>query len=279
MEGKENNKNNETQRRLLSMLAWFHEFCVKNEIRYYIVGGTMLGAARHKGFIPWDDDIDVGIPRKDYEKLLQHKQKLIPSNCKYQIESYLDGNRDFEYIFAKLYDVTTTLVENRRKHPKRGLYIDVFPLDGIGEDREDAIKNYKIIKWKLNLHAVTTCEIRKGRDWLKNFAVLLAHMIPDCLLFNHKLIASINKECKKRDFDTQKYVGNLVGNWREKEIMPREFFGTPTIYEFENLHVYGVQDYDNYLESLYHNWRQLPPEEKRKSEHDYLSIDLDSPYK
>ena len=74
----------ELQRHLLGMLIWFHDFCVKNNIRYYALGGTMLGAARHQGFIPWDDDIDVGIPRTDYEKLIS-----------------LIGNRKIDYYYLE----------------------------------------------------------------------------------------------------------------------------------------------------------------------------------
>ena len=121
------NKKSQLQTMMLDMIKWFHGFCKKNNISYYVVGGTMLGAVRHHGFIPWDDDIDVGIPRRDYERLLNDKELLLLSEERYTIESFRDGNQDFEYPYAKIYDTHTTLIENCRTKTKRGIYIDVFP--------------------------------------------------------------------------------------------------------------------------------------------------------
>ena len=120
----------ETQRKLLTALQWFHHFCSEHNLRYYAVGGTCLGAVRHKGFIPWDDDIDVGMPRKDYKKFLE-LTSAIQDNELYKVE-YLPSKHGFTYPYCKLYDIGTTLIENSRYKIKRGIYIDVFPLDGIG---------------------------------------------------------------------------------------------------------------------------------------------------
>ena len=141
----------DVQKKLLEMMKWFHSYCEKNEIKYYMIGGTMLGAVRHQGFIPWDDDVDIGVPRNDYNKLLTISKGLKPENSRYIIESYQDMNDDYEYPFAKVYDTSTTLIENKRKQTKRGIYIDVFPLDGIeGSTKEEAIHNYSHLMKKLN---------------------------------------------------------------------------------------------------------------------------------
>ena len=87
-----NHKLSELQIMMLDMMKWFHSFCQEKGIRYYVVGGTMLGAARHQGFIPWDDDIDVGIPRDDYERLLANKDNWLKEEHRYYLESYLEGN-------------------------------------------------------------------------------------------------------------------------------------------------------------------------------------------
>ena len=273
------NSLNETQAVMLDMLKWFHSFCEKQHISYYIVGGTMLGAIRHKGFIPWDDDIDVGIPRKDFDRLINNKNAFLKGEERYTIESFLDGNKDFEYPYAKVYDTYTTLVENCRQKTKRGVYIDVFPLDGIGSDYADSMQNYSPINKQLNFLMTRICEIRKSRSFLKNTAIVLSQLIPDFILSNHKLIMKINNMCSARDFDTTPYVGNLVGNWGKKEIMPRDFFGKPTLYQFEDTEVFGPENYDNYLRNVYNNWQQLPPPEKQKSHHDFLHLDLNKSYK
>lgn len=270
---------NEMQIMMLDMIKWFHSFCQKNNIRYYVVGGTMLGAARHNGFIPWDDDIDVGIPRKDYERLLSNKKNWLAQQDRYEIESYLDNNKDYEYMYAKVFDTHTTLIENCRHHPKRGIFIDIFPLDGIGYSYEDAINNFMPIQHRVNFLMTRTCELRKTRSLYKNLAIIFSHILPEFIYDSRKIIAKINEMCSLRDFDESLFVGNLVGNWGKKEIMPRAYFGKPTLYKFEDTEVFGPEDYDNYLNNVYNNWRQLPPIEKQKSQHDFLHLDLHKSYK
>ena len=268
----------ELQIKILQMMKWFHQFCVENDIAYYMVGGTMLGAARHQGFIPWDDDIDVGVPRKHYDKLIMLGKSIDSENNKFRIESHYDGNDDYEYPYAKIYDTTTTLIENKRKHPKRGVYIDVFPLDGIGDSLNSALNNYKPILLKLDLLNAKICDVREGRSRLKNTAVRIAGLIPDCIYNPRRLIKQLDRLCSERDFYDSRYVGNLVGNWGKKEIMPFSAFGTPTLYSFEDLELYGVEDYEQYLSYLYGEWRELPPIDKQKSHHDFEEINLSKSY-
>lgn len=265
--------------KMLNMMEWFHMFCAENGISYFMIGGTMLGAMRHQGFIPWDDDVDIGVPREDFEKLLCISKKQ-EGNTQYVIESYLDGNADFEYPFAKVYDTTTTLIENKRKQPKRGLYIDVFPLDGIrGATKEEAIKNFEPLKKELNLLAAVTSEVREGRAWWKNCIVKMVGILPSSMLSFSQMARKVEKLCKESSFYDSKYVGNLVGMWREREIMPREFFGNPKLYQFDRCHFYGVEKPDEYLSNVYGDWRKLPPAEKQKSDHSYICIDLNRSYK
>jgi lipopolysaccharide cholinephosphotransferase len=131
------------QRKLKEMFLVFHNFCVDNQLTYIALGGTMLGAARHQGFIPWDDDIDVGMPRKDYEKLtiLLTNKKI--GSC--ILETSDSPDRNYCFAYAKLYDTTSTLIENTKQQLIRGVYIDIFPLDGLGNSVEEAKRNYKTI--------------------------------------------------------------------------------------------------------------------------------------
>lgn len=266
----------ELQAKLLPMLAWYHRFCVENKLRYYLLGGTMLGAARHKGFIPWDDDIDVGMPRSDYERFL-----LLTSKHTYGpfiVEDIDTEAKDFFYGYAKIYDTTTTLVENTRYRIKRGLFIDLFPLDGVADKKEDIASVYRPILSKYRLLLARTCAIRKSRKWYKNLAVCIARAVPNGMLDNKRLMLSIDKMCRENDYDKCEYVGNLYGNWGEREIVKRSIMGEPTFYKFEGLDVYGVSDYDAYLTSLYGDWRQLPPKEKQVTHHDFLMLDLRKGY-
>ena len=264
---------NELQRRLIDILSWFHKFCKKNDLKYFVLGGTMLGAMRHEGFIPWDDDIDVGMPRNECEKLISLMGDDVFDE-KFVLEHPLK-NKDYIYPFCKIYDKTTTLVENAKKKIKRGIYIDVFPLDGIGNEKNEVHDNYKVIN-KLNmLLTLNIAGFRKGRKWYKNLGVALFRLIP---MNTDKIIKNLIQECSKYPYDDYTYCGNLVGNWGEREIVPREVMGEPRLYKFENIEVYGAEKADEYLTSLYGDWRKLPPKEKQVTHHDFVSLDLNKSY-
>lgn len=265
------------QSRLLVMMEWFHKFCEDNNLRYYVLGGTMLGAARHQGFIPWDDDIDVGMPRKDYKKLAE----LLGDNIVegYQLETPYTEATDFCYPYSKFFDTTTTLVENYKKPFKRGIFLDIFPLDGLADTEQEAKNAFQPILRTYNFFMTRVVAIRKERKWYKNLAVLLSQAIPKMVIDNRKLRVKMDQMIAGKDFDALKWGGNLYGNWGFKEIMPREIYGEPTIYQFENLNVYGVEKYDEYLKHMYGDWKKLPPKEKQITHHDYLEFSLEKSYK
>ena len=262
---------------LLDMLSWFHEYCVANHLRYYLVEGTMLGAARHQGYIPWDDDIDIGMPRPDYEALKKSIGGRVQDG-KYLLETEESENEDYFYLYSKLYDTGTTQIEDRRVQVVRGVGIDIFPLDGIGDTEEEAQKNFKRIGFLTDVLTSRVVAVRDGRKWYKNLAVRLFQAIPRFMINEKKLMKKISLLCQERAFDDCEYVGGLVTTYRAKEIMPRSYYGEPALYQFENIKVYGVRDYDRYLTHLYGDWRKLPPVDQRHTAHLQLSVDLDHSY-
>ena len=266
----------ELQEHLLVIMKWFHEFCEKENLTYFAIGGTALGAVRHNGFIPWDDDLDVGMPRKDYERLKEISDK-INKNSDYVLE-FPNKKKDFVYPYCKIYDTKTTLVENTRYKTKRGIYIDVFPIDGVGNTLEESVETFKKVDKKVNLLCTRICALRKDRKLYKNIAIVLSRCIPDFLFGSLKLIKDIDNMCKQKDFYECEYVANFCGNWHEKEIIKQEWVKNPVVCKFEDAEIYIPGDSDAYLTKVYGDYMKLPPEEKRVSHHDFLFLDLDKSY-
>lgn len=266
----------ELKRKLLEMMAWFHQFCMAHDIRYYVIDGTMLGAARHQGFVPWDDDIDVGIPRRDYEKLAMLMQR--EPNGRYVLETPHSEALDFIYTYSKLYDTTTTLKEHAKKDIIRGIFLDIFPLDGIGDTLENARHNFRRLNRLFSFYMARVVAMRPGRQFHKNLAVKLMQFLPNCVIDDKQMQLKVDLECKKLDFDECKFVGNLLGTWRFRDVMEKSIMGNPTPYKFENIVVLGVENHDAYLTHLYGDWRKLPPPDKQVSLHDFSECSLDSPF-
>ena len=267
---------NELQSRLTDMLSWFHSLCVENGLRYYALGGTALGAVRHNGFIPWDDDIDVGMPRADYDRL-RELTKQIYADTPYVLE-FPSERKDFVYTYAKLYDTRTTLVENTRYNTKRGIYLDIFPLDGMADEYGEALARFKVIDKNFALLHTQTCAVRSGRKWYKNLSIVLSRCVPSFILDARKISEKINKLASERDFDSCKYVANCFGAWHEKEIHERRIYGTPTLCRFEGAEIYVQEDVDAYLKGLYGDYMKLPPVEKRVTHHDFIYLNLNEAY-
>lgn len=263
---------NPLQTKLLEMFRWLTAFLESNNLRYYMIGGTFLGAVRHNGFIPWDDDIDIAMPRKDYEKLLKLFRDPIG---KYVLESCANGNKDFVYNMAKLYDTTTSMTEEARYKIKRGVYIDIFPLDGLGNSIESARSLYRKIDRLNVMLSMISCGYRKERSWWKNMAIMVGRLIP---IQPNKLARRVNQLCMKIDFDQSLYVANCMSTYRDREIIDKKLLGTPTDYRFEDIIAKGPERKDEYLTHIFHDWRKLPPADKQHSAHDFVELDLNHSY-
>ena len=263
------------QRKLLEMMTWLDKYLREQSLTYYVFNGTLLGAARHKGFIPWDDDLDIAMPRSDYAKLCESLKEPMEH---YVVESTTSDAEDFVYTFAKLYDTSTSMTELLRKRICRGVYIDIFPLDGIGNNYKESVKNYKAIDRRNAFLMTRVCAYRKDRKWYKNLALIVSRCIPSFLVNEKQMAIDIDKISQKYSYDDCKYVSYTTSVYRERDIHKRELFGKPIELQFENIKVLAPKHYDEILTDTYGDWRQLPPIEKRKTAHDFIDLDLNKSY-
>ena len=260
----------------LNMLASFVEICRKLSLRYYLVGGTLLGAVRHQGFIPWDDDIDVAMPRADYEVFLREGQKHLPE---YYFLQSLHSEPEYHLNFAKIRDTRTTFVEYavRKRRICHGVFIDIFPLDvyPAGEKARAAMdRSQQIFKYRLRSEVEVPEVARHGAVaelGMKVVSGLTKLRYPD---YRKALEARENLHCSAEGGDTW---ANYCGAWGKKEIMPAHWYGKGTELNFEGLTVMGPEHWEKWLTQVYGDYMQLPPVEKRVSHHYAEVIDLDAP--
>lgn len=251
---------------LVDLLIEFDRFCLENKIDYYLLGGTLLGAIRHKGFIPWDDDIDVCMFRKDYERFMVSYK---PSNPKYKLLT-LENEERYYYPFAKLVNTETVLVENTRENMEMGAYVDVFPLDNCpGDSLEEAKKALDRIKFYRVLTDLKIITLNKQRPVLKNLLLLIGK-IPLLFTSRRRISIAISKKAKKNEDISSGFVGEIVNNvYGYGEIWKREYFGKGVFVEFEDHFFKAPEKYDAVLTSTYKDYMRLPPIEKRVSNHDF----------
>ena len=267
---------NELQSKLLEAFSFFHNVCVENGLYYYASGGTLLGAVRHKGFIPWDDDVDVWMPRPDYERLsailgTEKRDKYI-----FETPMYNTGNH--YYAMGKLYDTTTTMVEKTKFKDKKGVFIDVFPLDGLGKTETERNKIFRKMHFENLLLASRVSVPRKQRSALKNMAIRISSLMPESVLNTEKMILKFDRQCAALPYEGCKYAGVLMGAYGMRDVVPMEWLKEPALYDFESIKIYGVRNYDECLTYIFGDWRKLPPKEKQVSVHDFELLDLEHGY-
>lgn len=242
---------------LLEMAKAFHKICTENNIPYFMLGGTMLGAVRHKGFIPWDDDMDFGIPREHYARFTQIANEQLPPRYKF----LTTNNSDYAVLgIGKLEDTRTYFPEiySVNTDEKLGVNIDIFPLDYTDERIGFLSTNWivrMIFKFQ-KLLFVDASNRSLSKRVLANFCQAIFRFKKDTLI-NYTNSLMLNHK------SNQKMVANLYGAWGMKEVVPTSIFGEPHLYTFEDTKFYGPDNADQYLKHLYNNYMQLPPEEQR----------------
>ncbi len=259
----------ETKAVELGILREFDKFCEENALEYFLAYGTLIGAVRHGGFIPWDDDIDIQMPRRDYNKLIE----IFGKSCGV---SYLrliaPSDPDAEHTYAKLVDERTVKVEGGHIYKTdadyRGIDIDIFPLDGEPEDEGEYKKWYGKLRKIYRKIWMSELEITPDLKPSFKLAIRVFKLLRIFFPKREKLLLKAARLHEKYPYDESKYVGcvesyfNGIGNRN-----PKTSYEKTVLLDFEGEKFKAPADYDGILKRMYGDYMKLPPKEAQVSHH------------
>lgn len=259
----------------LEILKKVHDFCLTNGIRYSLAYGTLIGAIRHKGFIPWDDDIDIIMPRPDYDRFCST----------FQVEGLSllsEKNSDYYLNYCRVFDTvhtgSTTLLPIAKDYTG-GVWIDVFPADGVSDDKEEFVHNVNVIKknWMLQLryrYSLATLRDIARTCSFKDFLILLAI----------KLSGQGRKQLDRNNDIIRRNAVRLTfgstSHWSQLAVLDDGARNYQLLEDFEETidapfegHTFKImKGYDRVLRNIYGDYFQLPPENQRQPKHSHIKL-------
>lgn len=263
----------EIKKRLLDLLCAFDIICRENGLRYSLAYGTLLGAIRHKGFIPWDDDIDVLMPQDDYVRFLAlpcfRNQDLDSPVVLYEIDNVCTRNLRYLYPFAKLVD-GRTVIKSDCFREVGGIWMDIFPVTGLPAGDSGIRKHFA----RMKRNHLRLAAAHRYRELGQCSPITLLKQIRCNFYYAiHKwLVKRMKKTAFGIPYANSDEAAVSMWNYGMKERMPREYFDGFVKVEFEGKEFFGLKRHDDYLKKLYGEWRRFPPEDQRVAHHYYEAL-------
>lgn len=250
----------------LNCLEAIAHVCEKLDVEYFLIGGSALGAVRHGGFIPWDDDIDIGMTRKNYNKFINNASRLLPSNYHLQTPSI---SKNCPYFYSKIRIDGTEFVEycNHRVNMHQGVYVDIFPFDEVPDDENENIRQFNTVKklvrrFTLRQSPDVSSKPITMKEKLQSYVRYILHLL--CKLQSYdKLIERLELEFTKYNGTGQSSIACLNFPVRKTEYIRLEDLYPLIDYKFENIIVKVPNNYDKYLKTHYGDYMKLPSEVNR----------------
>ncbi|MBQ9636512.1 MAG: LicD family protein [Prevotella sp.] len=255
----------------LDILRDVHQFCVENDIKYTLQGGTLLGAVRHRGFIPWDDDIDIAMPRPDYERFIHSYQ----SKKGYKVISReLPNSKNVMVGYARICEMEKTYVDTSFipwTDEKTGVWIDLFPLDGAENDLnafKRRIKRMKFTLFQVNTLRTVHNSFSDVSGYKKKVNLFIKKIVaPFCSIH---AIDTFIEQCKKMSYDEANYYSNLSFlNYGIRERHRKDVLEETMPIPFGEEHFFIMKGYDEALRDKFGDYMALPPKEKQIPAHGF----------
>lgn len=259
----------------LDLLKQVDLICKENKIPYFAMGGTLLGAIRHKGFIPWDDDIDIGIPRPYYNML----DKILNSE-KYKYLRYRTFHNDKTYYryFARVESTKMKVLRHDKNITEESYaWIDIFPLDALPNNyllRQ--LFKYRILmlraEYRLSDYDRLIDTTKKNRPLHQKIVLFFGKnkMIRN-LFDTRKCLTKLERILTLCNYEKSNFIVNAMGAWSFKEMFNKKYYGTGKKYKFEDMEILGPINYDFVLKQLYGNY-MVPPQKTTESNHHKIEI-------
>lgn len=269
---------NELQSQILNVYKKIKNICDENNLRYYAIGGTCIGAVRHNGFIPWDDDMDIAMPRRDYEKL----KDIIRNSEEPELEVVTQDDREnYRPLFMKVYNPNTTYVESDVRDIKdtiTGIFVDVMPLDGLPESQ---LGRKMLCHRLIYLHHMNDVRRLTGVRPSKGVKCLIKHIL--YIAMQGKPVNFYSQRymhlLEKYDFDKSEYTSYGWSYHIKRLIFPSKWFNDYVEIKFEDTIIRCPVEYDKYLAQQFGDYMKVPDKVEQQENHNIYYWNANRPYR
>lgn len=264
----------------LDMYKQVAAVCNRHDIPFFALGGTLLGAVRHGGFIPWDDDIDIAIPRPDYDRFVKAAKEELPAHL--VPKTYRDEKGDPHPMFICIIKNTRTKIQlnHANKTENTCVWLDVFPLDAMPTNKLlRTIHKYRLLfermKIQFSMYEENVHQYREGRPFYERALMKFREVTGYGSNWDtYELMCHIERTLRKYSYENEDWFVNMFGAYKFREMFPKSWFGQGVELTFEDTVIRCPVEYDKVLTQMYGDYMTLPPEDQRGQQHCMTVVSL-----